>query len=72
MLRKHWKYQNPNAESRMPSKRQLLFLYELALAVGGANQDGSRLSLDAQPRVSTPYGTITYPGRLTIVNAEFR
>lgn len=47
-------------------------LLNLALAIGGANQDGSRLALDAQPRVSTPYGAITYPGRLTIVNAEFR
>lgn len=47
-------------------------LLNLALAIGGANQDGSRLALDAQPSVSTPYGAITYPGRLTIVNAEFR
>jgi hypothetical protein len=54
------------------ANKQYEDIINLALAVGGANQDGSRLSLDAQPRVSTPYGTITYPGRLTIVNAEFR
>ncbi len=47
-------------------------LINLALAIGGANQDGARLALDAQPRVSTPYGAITYPGRLTIVSHEFR
>ncbi|MBM3297474.1 MAG: hypothetical protein FJY83_07720 [Candidatus Aminicenantes bacterium] len=47
-------------------------LLNLALAIGGANQDGARLALDAQPRVSTPYGALTYPGRLTIVSREFR
>ncbi len=47
-------------------------LLNLALAIGGMNRDATRLSLDAQPRVSTPYGAITYPGRLTIVNTEFR
>jgi hypothetical protein len=47
-------------------------LLNLALAIGGANQDGARLALDAQPRVNTPYGPLTYPGRLTIVSAEFR
>jgi hypothetical protein len=43
----------------------------LALAIGGRG-DASRLSLDAQPRVTTPFGPITYPGRITIVSAEFR
>jgi hypothetical protein len=47
-------------------------LIGLALAVGGANRNPARLSLDAQPRVSTPLGPISYPGRLTIVNLEFR
>ncbi len=32
----------------------------------------SRLSLDAQPTVSMPLGPITYPGRATIISAEFR
>jgi len=44
----------------------------LALAIGGSSRDVSRLSLDAQPKVSTPFGDITYPGRITIVNKEFR
>ena len=44
----------------------------LALAIGGLNKDTSRLSLDAQPRVSTPYGEMTYPGRILIVDKEFR
>lgn len=47
-------------------------LVALALAIGGANRDPARLSLDAQPSVSTPLGTITYPGRLTIVSMAFR
>jgi hypothetical protein len=44
----------------------------LVLAIGGANRDPARIALDAQPRVSTPYGPITYPGRITIVDREFR
>ncbi len=47
-------------------------LINLALALGGANRDPARITLDAQPRVSTPYGPITYPGRITIVSREFR
>ena len=44
----------------------------LALAIGGKQGSTSRLSLDALPRVSTPYGEIEYPGRITIVDEEFR
>ncbi len=47
-------------------------LLNLALAIGGANRDPSRIALDAQPRVNTPYGPITYPGRIIIVDKEFR
>ncbi len=47
-------------------------LIGLALAIGGASGDPSRVALDVQPRVTTPLGTITYPGRITIVSAEFR
>jgi hypothetical protein len=47
-------------------------LVALALAIGGRNGSATRLSLDAQPTVSTPLGPITYPGRLTIISAEFR
>lgn len=47
-------------------------LLNLALALGGAKSDISRISLDAQPRVSTPLGEITYPGRITVVSREFR
>jgi len=43
-----------------------------ALAIGGLNRDVSRISLDAQPRVTTPIGPITFAGRLTIVSHEFR
>jgi hypothetical protein len=47
-------------------------ILNLALAIGGMNRDPARISLDAQPRVTTPIGPITYPGRLTIVSHEFR
>jgi hypothetical protein len=47
-------------------------LVALALAIGGREGSAARLSLDAQPAVSTPLGPIAYPGRLTIVSAEFR
>jgi hypothetical protein len=47
-------------------------LINLALAIGGASRNPSRLALDAQPSVVTPLGAITYPGRITIVDKEFR
>lgn len=47
-------------------------LIDLALAIGGANRTATRLALDAQPRVTTPFGVMTYPGRITIVSTEFR
>jgi len=47
-------------------------LVGMALAIGGRDRSGTRLALDAQPTVSTPFGPITYPGRVTIVSTEFR
>ncbi len=47
-------------------------LISMALAIGGRNGSPARLSLDAQPTVSTPLGPITYPGRLTIISTDFR
>jgi len=47
-------------------------LINLALALGGANRDTTRISLDAQPTVTTPIGPIVYPGRITIISKEFR
>lgn len=44
----------------------------LALALGGAGKSTSRLSLDALPRVSTPYGEIAYPNRIVIVDQTYR
>lgn len=52
--------------------RQYEDLLNLALAIGGANRDPARVALDAQPRVNTAYGPVTYPGRITIVAKEFR
>jgi hypothetical protein len=47
-------------------------LIGLALAIGGRNGNPARLSLDAWPTVTTPFGPITYPNRITIVDKEFR
>lgn len=47
-------------------------ILNLALAVGGASGSSAKLTLDAQPSVSTPFGPMTYPGRLTIIDKEFR
>jgi hypothetical protein len=47
-------------------------LIGLALAVGGKNRSAAKIALDAQPTVSTPFGPITYPNRITIVSTEFR
>ena len=47
-------------------------LLGLALAIGGKNGSSSRLSLDALPTVTTPFGPLTYPSRITIINTEFR
>ncbi len=47
-------------------------LLNLALAIGGRNGNSSRLSLDALPRVNSPFGEISYPNRITIINREFR
>ena len=47
-------------------------LINLILAIGGANRSSTRLALDAKPSVSTPYGRLEYPGRITVVSKEFR
>ena len=43
----------------------------LALNIGGIGGSPTRLKLDARPTVTTPFGPISYPGRLTIVDKEF-
>lgn len=47
-------------------------LINLALAIGGKNQNLSRIVLKATPTVQTPFGKITYPGELEIIDKEFR
>jgi len=47
-------------------------IINLALSLGGANRNISRLAIDALPRVTTPFGEIAYPDRITIVDREFR
>ena len=47
-------------------------LLGLALALGGRRRSPAKIALDAQPTVSTPFGPITYPDRITIVSTEFR
>jgi hypothetical protein len=46
-------------------------LINLALALGGVQGSAARLKLDAQPTVTTPFGAIQYPGRITIVDKNF-
>ncbi len=46
-------------------------LINLALALAGVG-GSSRVSLDAQPTVTSSLGPITYPSRITIVDREFR
>lgn len=47
-------------------------ILNLALALGGVNGSTSKVKLDAQPSVGTPFGQMTYPSRITIVDTEFR
>lgn len=47
-------------------------LINLALALGGRNGSASRLKLDAKPTVRTKFGLMSYPGRITIIDREFR
>jgi len=44
----------------------------LALDIGGKQKNVARIALDAQPRVSTEYGEVIYPGRITIMSKAFR
>jgi hypothetical protein len=43
-----------------------------ALDIGGKQKNVARIALDAQPRVSTEYGEVIYPGRITIMSKAFR
>ncbi len=54
------------------SDRRYDDLMALALSLGGKNRSATKIVLDAQPTVSTPFGPITYPDRITIVSTEFR
>jgi len=47
-------------------------ILNLALALGGVNGSTSKVKLDAQPSVGTPFGQMAYPNRITIVDTEFR
>lgn len=47
-------------------------LLNLALALGGANSNTSRLMLRAKPTLRTDFGDIAYPGEITIIDKEFR
>ncbi|NQW29358.1 MAG: hypothetical protein HQ472_02450 [Ignavibacteria bacterium] len=47
-------------------------ILNLALALGGVNGSAARVKLDAMPSVGTPFGTMKYPNRITIINTEFR
>jgi hypothetical protein len=46
-------------------------IVNLALALGGAQGSSSKITLYATPTVSSPFGNITYPGELKLVDTEF-
>lgn len=46
-------------------------IINLALALGGNKGSSSKISLYATPTVSSPFGNITYPGELKIVDYSF-
>jgi hypothetical protein len=43
----------------------------LALAIGGVSGNAAKLKLDAKPTVTTPFGPVNYPGRITIIDKQF-
>ena len=47
-------------------------IVNLALAIGGANGSPSRITLRAKPTVQTPYGPLTYPNEIDVIDREFR
>lgn len=48
-------------------------IINLALALGGVNKSPARLKLDIKPTVNLkPFGSIAYPGRITVVDKEWR
>ena len=46
-------------------------IVNLALALGGAQGSSSKITLFATPTVSSPFGNITYPGELKLIDTEF-
>lgn len=47
-------------------------IVNLALAIGGASGSPSRLTLRVKPTVQTPYGPLTYPNEIDVIDREFR
>jgi hypothetical protein len=47
-------------------------LINVALAVGGVGGSASKLTLNAKPTISTPFGPIEYPNEIQIIEREFR
>ena len=46
-------------------------ILNLALALGGNQGSSSKITLYATPTVSSPFGNITYPGELKLVDTQF-
>lgn len=47
-------------------------LINLALSIGGQKGSSSKLTLNIKPTVSTSLGNITYPGRINVVDKEWK
>ncbi len=46
-------------------------IVNLALALGGTQGSSSKVTLFATPTVSSPFGNITYPGELKLIDTQF-
>lgn len=47
-------------------------IINLALSLGGVSGTSSKIKLDISPTVSTSIGNIKYPGRITVVDTEWK
>lgn len=47
-------------------------IVNLALAIGGVNGTTSKVKLDIKPTVRTAIGPMSYPGRITVIDQEWR
>ncbi len=47
-------------------------IVNLALAIGGVSGTTAKVKLDIKPVVRTAIGPLSYPGRITVINEEWK